>query len=128
MAITHPTNIRNVIADAVVDAIDSGTTATEGKLRIYDSGKVTLLAELDCSNPAFGAAASGTSTAAAITDATAGASGTAAEFEFVDRDGNEVFSGSVTATGGGGDLELNSVSIANGATVSITSFTYSAPN
>jgi len=34
---------------------------------------------------------------------------------------------SVTATGGGGDITLNSIIISAGQTVSITSLTYTAP-
>ena len=123
MALTHVTTIRNSLADLVVDAIDAGASA--GALVIMTSGE-TELAVLPCSDPAFGAASSGTATASSITSDTNAVAGTAALFKFRDSDSNEVFRGTVTATGGGGDLELSSVSFGAGDTVSISSFSYSA--
>ena len=49
------------------------------------------------------------------------------EFDMRDSDDNTEIEGSVTATGGGGDIELSSVAISNGDTVSITSLTMSLP-
>jgi len=89
------------------------------------SGDVEV-ATLALSATAFGAAAAGTITAAAITNDSSATGGTAALFKFQDRDNGEVFRGTVTATSGGGDIELSSVSVGVGDTVSITSFTYSA--
>lgn len=127
--------------DSVVDALDGGTGA--GLLRIYDGTQPsggpdeaivsqTLLAELTLSDPAFGAAADdnpgGKATANAISDDTsANADGTASWFRAVTSDGTAVIDGDVTATGGDGDLELNSTSIASGATVSVTSWTVTMP-
>lgn len=125
MALTHVTAVRNAMADACVDVIDTGTTDANGDLEIMTSGDAEV-ATLECSNPAFGAAAGGTATAATISDDTNAAGGTAALFRFKDRDNGEVFRGTVTATGGGGDIELSSVAIGATDTVSISSFTYSA--
>lgn len=125
MAITHVAAVRNGLADYVVDTIDAGAGA--GALVIMTSGDVEV-ATLTFSDPAFGAAAGGTATANAISDDTNATGGTAALFKVQDSDTNEVFRGTVTATGGGGDIELSSVSIGVGDTVSITSFTYSASN
>lgn len=125
-ATTLTTSARNASANGVVDLIDAGSAA--GKLKIYDSGVSTLLAELTFSDPAFGDAASGVATANAITsDPDANSSGTAAIFLVTDSDDNEVFRGSVTATGGGGDLELNTVTIVLNDSISVTSFTYTQP-
>jgi len=127
-------------ADSVVDLLDAGTGA--GLLRIYDGtqpanpdvaiGAQTLLAELTLSDPAFGAAADGApggvATASAITgDSAANATGTASWFRAVDSDSNGVIDGDVTATSGGGDLELNTVSIVSGAAVDVTSWTVTMP-
>ena len=125
MALTHVTAVRTVLADACVDRIDLGSTDAQGDLVIMTSGDVEV-ATLACSNPAFGAAASGTATASAISDDTSATGGTAARFKFQDRNNGEVFRGSVTATGGGGDIELDNVTVGAGVTVSITSLTYSA--
>ena len=125
MALTHVTSVRNTLADTVVDLLDAGTTDANGDLVIMAAGDVEV-ATLALSNPAFGAASSGTATANAISDDTNATGGTAANFKMQDRDNGEVFRGTVTATGGGGDLELSSVSIGASDTVSISSFTYSA--
>jgi hypothetical protein len=137
-------NLSNVAAiaanDAIVDLVDGGTTNPEGRIRIYDGSKPaggpdeaivaqTLLAELPMSNPAFGnsvdAAPNARATASAITDdSSADNPGTATWFRVVNRDSVAVIDGDVTATSGGGDLELNSVVISAGAVVSITAFTF----
>ena len=125
MALTHVTAVRDTLANAVVDAVDVGTTDTGGDLEIMTSGDVEVSTHL-CLDPAFGASSSGTATANAIGDDTSAAGGTAALFRFNNRDNAEVFRGTVTATSGGGDIELDSVSVSAGVTVSITSFTYSS--
>ena len=125
MALTHVTAVRNALADACVDLIDVGSADAQGDLVIMTSGD-SEVATLACSNPAFGAADSGTATASSISDDTSATGGTAAKFKFQDRDNGEVFQGSVTGTGGGGDIELDNVTVGAGVTVSITSFTYSA--
>ena len=121
-------------ADAVVDLCDAGAGAAT--LRIYDgtppatadtalSGN-NLLAQLTMSDPAFGAASNGVATASAITqDSSADATGTASFFRILDSNGTVVIQGTVgTATS---DLVLNTVSIVAGATVSVTSLTYTQP-
>lgn len=122
--------------DSLVDRIDAGTGA--GKVRIYSgtppadadtalSGN-TLLAELAMTDPAFGNAADSspgaTATASAISnDASADNTGTATFFRILDSDNNVVCQGSVSGTGGGGELQLNSTTINAGVIVSITSMT-----
>jgi len=128
MAITHVTTIRNSLADLVVDAIDGGTTDTTGDLVFRTSGETPVATLAWTATPAFGAAAAGTATMNSINDDTNAAGGTTDRFTFQDRDNSEVFRGSVTATAGGGDIELSSVAIGVGDTVSMTSFTYTAPN
>lgn len=126
MAVTLTTGARNAACDAIVDLCDAGAGAAH--LKIYTTALGTLLANLTMSDPAFGAAATGVATASTISDDTsADATGTAAEFTIEDSDTNEVFRGSVTVTGGGGDIELNTVSITSGDTVSISAFTVTVP-
>ena len=124
MAITHTTTVRNALANLIDDQVNSGTTDANGDLVIMTSGDVEV-ATLALSNPAFGAASSGTITAASITDDTSATGGTAALFKFQNRDNTEVFRGSVGTSGA--DLNLSSTSIGAGDTVQVTSFTYSAP-
>src|SRR3546814_2486077 len=74
MSVTHATATRNTLADAVVDQLDSGT------IKYVTSGDVEV-ATCTFAATAFGAAASGTATANAITDDTSATGGTIAKFE-----------------------------------------------
>lgn len=123
-AVTHPATVRNTIANAVVDLLDAGAGA--GTIELHTSGDVEV-ATLTFSDPAFGAAAAGTATASPITSDTNATGGTIAKFIAQDSDSNLVFSGSVTATSGGGDVELSSVAIGATDTVSLSAFDYDAP-
>lgn len=123
MAVTHPTAVRNGIADFVVDQLDVGGA---GKLVFQTSGAVAV-ATLPFGATAFGSAASGTATANAITSDTNAAGGTIAKAELQNNGGTAKVLCSVTATGGGGDIELSSVVVSAGQTVSMSSLTYSAP-
>ena len=130
MAVTHETAVRNTIADAVVDLIDTGTASPNlGYIEFQTSGDVEV-ATLTFANPAFGAAASGTATANAITSDTNATGGTVAKFAVYDSDGTKLFGGSVTATSASpqGDITLSSVSVGASDTVSMSSLTYSAPS
>ena len=55
------------------------------------------------------------------------ASGTAGYFRFYDASANCHMQGTITATGGGGDMTLDNTNIAAGQTVNITGFTLTAP-
>jgi len=123
--------------DAVVDKIDAGAGAGTIEIRsgiqpaaANDAATGTLLATLTFSEPAFGAAATtGVATANSITDdSAADVTGTATWARVKDSDGNTIFDCDVTATGGGGTIELNTVSIVANAVVSITSFTLTHPD
>lgn len=123
MALTHPASVRNSLADLVVDLIDAGAGA--GTLEFQTSGDVEV-ATLTFADPAFGAASAGVATANAIVDDTNATGGTIAKFVVEDSNSTEVFRGTVTATSGGGDIELSSVVISAGQTVSVSSLTYAA--
>lgn len=126
MALTHVTAVRNALADEVVDRFDVGTTDAAGDILVQTSGDADLVT-ITLNNPAFGAASSGTATAAGLpVEGTATGAGAAAKFRARDRDNGEIFQGTVTATGGGGDMELSSVDIAINDVVRINTFTYSA--
>jgi len=92
--ITHTTAAKNAATDAIVDLLDVGA-GSNGTLELIDSSGPTTLATFDLGDPAFGSASSGTATANAISNATAGASGTADKYEAKDADGNLVWSGEV---------------------------------
>lgn len=125
MAVTHPSSMRSLIADTVVDTLDAGSTFAE--LLFQDSGSTTLVT-LTFASTAFGAASSGVATAEAITDGTVLVGGTATiGLIQTSTQNNEVLSCSVTSTGGGGDIELSSNVLSTGQTLSMTALTYTAP-
>ena len=126
MAITHSTAIRNTLANAVVDAIDVGSTNPAGQLVLMATGDVEV-ATLPMANPAYASAISGTANSNPITDDTNATGGTLALFAVQDRDGTEIFRGTVTGTGGGGDIEASNVSVTAGETVECSALNYSAP-
>lgn len=127
MAISYVTALRTTRITAVLTAIDAGTGA--GKIKLYTGSSPgvnsaatgTLLATLTCSDPA-GTVSGGVLTFSAITaDSSADADGTAGYARITDSDDNAVADLTVTATGGGGDVQLNNVNIVTGGTVSISS-------
>src|SRR5574337_38274 len=80
----------------------------------------TLLGTLTCSDPA-GTVSGRTLTFSAITnDASADATGTAAWARAADSAGVAVIDLSVSATGGGGDIQFNTTSFVAGVPISIT--------
>ena len=134
MALQFSTTLRNNMLDQF-----ESTTGTSAKLRIStgsapancaaaDSG--TLLAELTLPSDWMNAASSGSKTlAGSWTDSAADGTGTAGHFRIKDSSGTTVHcQGTVTATGGGGDLTLDNTSITSGQAVTITTFTLTAGN
>lgn len=129
MAISHSTAARNAIADAVDATTNVGTTDTGGDFVVIESAGPTDLVSIEFQDPAFGAAAAGVITAAGTPlSNTASATGTADTFEIRDRDNAVVIDGTVTATGGGGDVEIDNTSINSGQTVELDSLTWTAPS
>lgn len=121
MALAFSTTIRNAQADAITTAVGAS-----GFLRIYDGSRpasggtaTTLLAELTCNATFAPAASSGVLTLNAVTaDSSANATGTATWFRIVTSGGTFCVDGNVGTSGS--DLNLDSVSIVAGGTVSIT--------
>ena len=93
-----------------------------------DSG--TVLATLNLPSDAMAAASSGSKAKAGTwQDTSADASGTAAHFRLYKTDGTTcVLQGTVTATGGGGDMEIQNTSINAGQQVTVTAFTLTDGN
>lgn len=141
MATRISTAARNAACDAVVDLVDGGTGP--GVIRVYTGSQPatpatspsgTLLAEFTLSDPAFGGAANGVAAldvTPALTD-TGITDGTAGWFRILDSTeaagtGLGIIDGTVTATGGGGQLELNTTTISTGVNVEITSGSVTMP-
>lgn len=128
------TTARNACCNGVVDLLDIGGG---GLLRIYTgsppanpqtAASGTLLATLPLANPAAGNASSGSAAFNAITDdSSADASGTAGWFRLEDASGTGIIDGTITVTGGGGDITFNTVSFVAGGTVSMTSLSVTMP-
>lgn len=122
-AVTHTTAIRNTLADAVVDAVDGGAGA--GFLEFQTSGDVEV-ATITFLDPAFGAASVGIATAnTPMVDDSSATGGTTDRFDVEDSNNLDIFFGSVGTSGQ--DINLSSVAIGVGDTVSVTSLTYAAP-
>jgi hypothetical protein len=124
MSVTHTTATRNTITDTVLALLNAGSPP--GHIIMATSGVVTV-ATLTLSTTAAGSSSGGTGTFSSITSDTNAVGGTIAIAVFKNAAGTEIFRCSVTATGGGGDIEMNSVVVSAGQTVAITSLTYSAP-
>jgi hypothetical protein len=125
MAVTHPLAVRQGIANFVVDQLDEGTPP--GNLVFRTSGDAEV-ATLAFSATAFGAAdGSAVATANALTSDTSATGGTIAKATLENAAGTAKINCSVTATGGGGDIELSSVAVSAGQTVSVSALTYTAP-
>ena len=134
MAIQLSTTVRNAILDAIETAI--GTSAVlkirsctvPASVATADAG--TVLATLNLPSDWLAAASSASKAKAGTwSDTSADATGTAAHFRIYASDGTTAhWQGTVTATGGGGDITLDSASITSGQTVTITSFSIAAAN
>lgn len=134
MALKYSTEVRNAKLDAVETAIGVSavlkirTGAPPINCATADSG--TVLAT--CNLPAdWMAAASGGTKAKAGTweDTSADAAGTAAHFRLYASDGTTCHAqGTMTATGGGGDMTVDNTSFAAGQAFTVTGFTLTAGN
>jgi hypothetical protein len=133
MALNYSTTLRNNQLDAI-----ETTTGTAAKLYIRSGAKPTacadadsgtLLATLDLPSDWLAAASSGSKAKAGTWTGTAAATGTAGHFRIKDSTGTTChLQGSITATSGGGDMELDNTSIASGQTITINTFTVTAGN
>ena len=122
MALDHETAVRNTLADAIDAAVNAAGT---GNCVFQTSGDAEV-ATIVLSATAFGAASSGTITLASTTDDTSATGGTVSKFKFETGANTRIFGGTVTPVAGGGDMEMSTLSVGAGDTVSITSFTYSS--
>lgn len=134
MAIQLSTSARNSSLDGIETAIGTSailkirTGAAPATCATADSGSV--LATLTLPSDWMAAAASGSkSKNGTWEDLSADANGTAAHFRVYDSGGTTChIQGTVTATGGGGDMQLNTTTIVAAGTITVTSFTLTAAN
>lgn len=133
MAVQLSTTVRN----ARLDTIES-TISTTPKLQLRTGAQPancaaastgTLLWEETLPSDWMAAASGGSKALAGTWSAAGVAAGTAAHFRIFDSAGTTCHvQGSVSATGGGGDLTLDNTSIAVDQVVTITSFTITDGN
>lgn len=134
MAVKLSVAVRNARLDAIEQAIGasavlkirSGTEPTN----IADADAGTVLATLNLPSDWMSAASSGSKAlAGSWTDASADATGTAAHFRIYATDGTtQHIQGTVTATGGGGDMTVDSTSFTAAQAFSVTTFTLTDGN
>jgi hypothetical protein len=132
MANQFSASVRNAILDAIETTIGTApllrirTGAQPANCAAARTG--TILAELTLPSDWLAAASGGTKSKSGLWEVAAIATGTAAHFEIMDSGGTVCHhQGSVTATGGGGDVTVASVSITSGITVTFSSFVLTAP-
>ena len=136
MVIRLPTASRNAAVAAVANLVDADVGA--GTIQIRTGGQPatgndpatgTLLATVTLAAPAWSGPVVGVMTldTTPVLSTTGVAAGTAGWFRMLDNSGDSILDGSVTGTGGGGDLELNTTTISIGLTVEITAGTLTMP-
>ncbi len=134
MSLQLGTAVRNAELDTIESTIGVSailkirTTSPPANCAAADAGSV--LATINLPSDWMNAASGGTKTKLGTwQDTSADASGTAAHFRVYDSGGATChIQGTVTATGGGGDMTIDNTSIAAGQSVTVNSFTLTAGN
>lgn len=134
MAITLANASAQAAADGVVDRLDAGSGSGTLDIRSGtrpaspdDTATGTLLATLTFSDPAFGSTTTaGVATANSISSGTGLAADTATWARAKDSSGNAVFDASVGTSNA--DILLTTTAITVGATVAVSSMTYTQPD
>ena len=134
MSVQLSTAVRNAMLDAIETTVGTSavlkirTGAPPANCAAADSG--TVLATLSLPSDWMAAASSGTKAQSGTwSDSSADATGTAAHWRLYASDGTTCGAqGTVTITGGGGDITVDNTSFASGQAFSITGFTLTAGN
>lgn len=134
MANQYSVAVRNAQLDAIETTISTGailkirTGSVPATVATADSG--TVLSTISLGSDWLAAASSGSKAKSGTwQDTSADATGTAAHYRIYASDGTTAhMQGTVTLSGGGGDLILDSLSITAGQTVTISSFSITAGN
>ena len=127
MPFQYSATIRNAALDVVESTIGTAPTLTirtgSAPANADAAASGTVLATMTLPSDWMAAASGGSKAIAGgpWTDTSADAAGTAGHFRIVGSGGT--MQGTITATGGGGDMTLDNVSIAVGQQVNVTAFT-----
>lgn len=127
MAVTLATAARNAACDAIVDLLDGGTGDATGDIAFSTSAPATLCV-CTLAATAFGAASSGVATAGTIASGTVSGSSnpsTVALALFRNKANAEIFRCAVGTSGS--DINLSSVSVNDGDTITVSSLTFTVP-
>jgi hypothetical protein len=133
MAVQFSTAVRNARLDAV-----ETTLGTAAKLQIFtgtapascaDASTGTQLVEITLPSDWMAAASGGSKAKSGTWSATAGATGTAGYFRVLLNDESVChMQGTVTVTGGGGDMTIDNDAVVSGQTVTVSGFTLTDAN
>lgn len=135
MALQYSTSVRNAQLDAVETTVGTGAI-----VRLYDltagapancaaSITATTLVTITCPSDWLNAASSASKTKTGTWSNTASGTGVADFFRLFASDGTTCHAqGTVTATGGGGDMTVDNTNIASGQTVTVDTFTLNRGN
>lgn len=133
MAVQLSVAVRNARLDVIETTVGTSpklqirTGAQPATCATADSG--TLLAEITCPSDWMNAASGGTKTLAGSWAVAASGTGTAGHYRIKDSAGTTCHEqGSITATGGGGDMTVDNTSIAALQNVTVTSKTLTDAN
>lgn len=134
MTVKLSVTVRNALLDAFETAI--GTSAVlkirsgSAPTNISDADSGTVLSTLNLPSDWMAAASSGSKAKSGTwQDSSADNTGTAAHFRLYASDGTtQHMQGTVTVTGGGGDMTVDNTSFASGQNFTITSFSLTGPN
>lgn len=134
MALQESVTVRNARLDAIETAIGTSavlkirTGSVPATCATADAG--TVLATLTLPSDWMAAASSGSKAKSGTwEDTSADNTGTAEHWRLYASDGTTChLQGTVTATGGGGDLQVDNTSFAAGQSFTVTTFTISAGN
>lgn len=134
MTVQLSTSVRNARLDAIETTIGTSAIlkirsgAAPANCATADSG--TVLSTVNLPSDWLAAASSGSKAKSGTwEDTSADATGTAAHFRIYDSGGSTChLQGTVTATGGGGDMTVDNTSFASGQDFIITSFTLTDGN
>ena len=133
MTVQNSTSVRN----AMLDSIET-TIGTSAKLQIWSGSAPancaaastgTKLIEIALASDWAAAASGGTKAFSGVPlSTTALAAGTCGYYRIVDSAGTTCHEqGTVTATGGGGDMTIDNATLTSGQSVQVTGFTKTAP-
>lgn len=133
MAVQHSVAVRNARLDAIEATVGVSprlqfrTGAKPASCAAAESG--SLLAEVVCPSDWMAAASAGVKALSGAWTVAASGTGDAGHYRLLDAGGTVCHEqGSITATGGGGDMTVDNVSIAAGQTVTVTTKTLTEGN